>query len=70
MKNVVFESGDARTILRNKVSIIRAWNDTRKITVLAKDQLSFIVIVVLLKGGQMADTQQIIKLNVFHLIII
>ena len=41
MKNVVFESGDAHTILRNKVSINRVWNDTRKNTVLAKDQLSF-----------------------------
>ena len=40
MKNVVFESVDARTILRNKVSINRVRNDTRKNTVLAKDQLS------------------------------
>ena len=31
---------------------------------------SVLIIVVLLKGGEMADTQKIIKLNVFHLIII
>ena len=31
---------------------------------------SVLIIVVLLKGGQMADAQKIIKLNVFHLIII
>ena len=31
---------------------------------------SVLIIVILLKGGEMADTQKIIKLNVFHLIII
>ena len=38
MKNVVFGSSGAHTLLRNQISINEAWNTTRNNTVLAKDQ--------------------------------
>ena len=41
MKNVVFGSSGAHTLLRNQILIKEAWNATRNNTVLAKDQLSF-----------------------------
>ena len=41
MKNVVFGSSGAHTLLRNQISINEAWNTTRNNTVLAKDQLGF-----------------------------